>query len=427
MYDIILKKLESRKQPIDVIVTGLGFMGFGFLSSIKHTKGIRVPLVLTRRVDQSKKFLEEHGFAACVESNPQKIKEQADLGYICVSDNLDLIESYPADVVMEVTGTIAYGTDVALRAIRAHKHIVTMNPELQATVGTELKQLADQNGVVITDVIGDQPGSLARLIGQSKLMGFNVLLAGNMKRYLNRHATQEEMKPWADDKGLSVRQTVSFTDGTKQSIEMTLVANYFGMDILQFGMRGPEVEDVQEALKVFQWHKIPQEGVVDYILGKKLFPGIFVVAEHSDKNQQKYLRYLGLGEGPRYVLFEPYHLCHLEVAGTIAKVVLFGQETIHNSVSPRATTIAVAKTELAAGTALDGIGGDTMYGNIDKIEHSAGYLPVGLAPGAIVKHSLHQDQPIKISDVTLPVNAATILSGLVQATKKPTPRVYQPA
>lgn len=427
MYDIILKQLEERKEPIDVIVTGLGFMGFGFLSSVKHTKGIRVPLVLTRRVDQAKKFLEEHGLTARIESNPQKIKELADHGYICVSDDLNLIESYPADVVMEVTGTIAYGTDVALRAIGAHKHIVTMNPELQATVGTELKVLADKNGVVITDVIGDQPGSLARLIGQSRLMGFKVLLAGNMKRYLNRHATQEEMKSWADDKGLSVRQTVSFTDGTKQSIEMTLVANYFGMDILQFGMRGPEVEDVQEALKAFQWHKIPKEGVVDYVIGRKLFPGIFIIAEHPDKNQQKYLRYLGLGEGPRYVLFEPYHLCHLEVAGTIAKVVLFGQETIHNSVSPRATTIAVAKTELTAGRELDGIGGDTMYGNIDKVEHAQDYLPVGLAPGAIVKHSLHQDQPIKVSDVTLPVNTATILSGLVKATQEPVVRTHQSA
>ena len=425
MYDIILKKLENRKKPIDVIVTGLGFMGFGFISSIQHTKGIRVPLVITRRPDESKKFLEKHGFSASCESNPQKIKEFAHRGFICVSDDLDLIETYPSDTVMEVTGTIAYGTDVALRAIRARKHVITMNPELQATVGSELKICADKNDVVITDVIGDQPGSLARLIGQSKLMGFNVVLAGNMKRFLNRHATQEEMKPWADDKGLSVRQTVSFTDGTKQSIEMTLVANYFGMNILQFGMRGPEVDDVQDALKVFQWHKIPQEGIVDYILGRTLFPGIFVVAKHKDKNQQKYLRYLGLGEGPRYVLFEPYHLCHLEVAGTIAKVVLFGQETIHNSIKPRATTIAVAKTELAAGTVLDGIGGDTMYGNIDKIEHAQGYLPAGLAPGAIVKQSLHQDQPIKISDVTLPVNAATILSGLVKGTKTQTSTAYQ--
>ncbi len=413
MYDIILKKLAARSTPIDVIIVGLGFMGFGFLSSIKNTKGIRVPLIITRRPTEAKKTLEQHGFSAISENDPKKIKEFVERGFICVSSDLELISKYPSDAVMEVTGTVSYGTEVALKAISAKKHIITMNPELQATVGSKLKALADKAGIVITDVTGDQPGSLARLVSQSRLMGFKVLLAGNMKRYLNRHATQEEMQPWASDKGLSVRQTVSFTDGTKQSIEMTLVANYFGMNITQFGMRGPEVEEVQGALNVFNWNKIPQGGIVDYVIGRKLFPGIFVVAEHNDPHQQKYLRYLGLGEGPRYVLFEPYHLCHLEVITTIANVVLFGQETINNSTDPIATTIAVAKTKLTQGMMLDGIGGDTMYGNIDLIDNASDYLPVGLAEGAVVKHTLHQDQPIKISDVEIPVNAATILAGLV--------------
>ncbi len=414
MYDIILKKLAERETPIDVIVAGLGFMGFGFISSIKHTRGIRVPLIISRRPEESKKYLESNGFTTICESNPAKIADFVERGFICVSDDLGLIKSYPSHAVMEVTGTVAYGTEVALRAIAAGKHIITMNPELQATVGSELMALADKAGVVITDVTGDQPGSLARLIGQSKLMGFNVLLAGNMKRYLNYHAKQDEMQNWADDKGLSVRQTVSFTDGTKQSIEMTLVANYFGMDITQFGMRGPEVEEVQDVLKTFQWSKLPSGGIVDYVIGRKLFPGIFVVAEHPDANQQKYLRYLGLGEGPRYVLFEPYHLCHLEVAGTIAQVVMFGQPTINNSRHPLATTIAVAKTELKKGDVLDGIGGDTIYGKIDKISLASEFLPMGLAVGAVINHPLHQDQPIKLSDVTLPVNAATILAGLVK-------------
>lgn len=413
MYDILLKQLSQREKPIDVIVVGLGFMGFGFISSIQHTVGIRTPLIITRRPDESRQMLSDAGFRVICENKLEKIITLSKEGYICVSSNLELISTYPAEVVMEVTGTVEYGVDIALRTISAHKHLVTMNPELQATLGTKLKELADAEGVVITDVTGDQPGSLARLVGQSKMMGFRVLMAGNMKRYLNRHATNEEMKPWADDKGLSPRQTVSFTDGTKQSIEMTLVANYFGMNITQFGMRGPEVEDVMDVLKLFKWDKLPEEGIVDYVIGRKLFPGIFVVAEHTDSNQQKYLRYLGLGDGPRYVLFEPYHLCHLEVASTIAKVVLFNQETINNSIKPIATTIAVAKKSLKQDDVLDGIGGDTIYGNIDKIEYSNEYLPVGLASGAIILHNLHQDQPIKISDVKLPKNSATILAGLV--------------
>ncbi|MCX8008614.1 MAG: SAF domain-containing protein [Patescibacteria group bacterium] len=334
------------------------------------------------------------------------MKDWAQRGYTSVSDNTDLIQSFENKVVLEATGTISYGVEVALKTIESGKHLVTMNPELQATLGSKLLAKAREKGVYVTDVVGDQPGSLARLITHAQFMGFRIRLAGNMKRYLDRHATQVKMKPWADDKGLAVRQTVSFTDGTKQCIEMTLVANYFGMDILQFGMKGPQISDIHEALHSFPWEDVPEHGVVDYVIGKTLFPGVFVIAEHLDPHQKKYLRYLNLGEGPRYVLFDAYHLCHLEVWGTIAKLLLLKTETINNTLTPRTTTIAVAKFDLKEGTILDGIGGDTIYGNIDRIESADGYLPIGIAEGAIVKRSIHQDQPIRLEDIELPDNPA---------------------
>lgn len=413
MYDIILKQLVDRKDPIDIIVVGLGFMGFGFISNIKNIPGMRVSLVISRRPKEALAFLKKNGLNARIEHNPSRIKDFADKGIICVSDRLELIGSYENEIVLEMTGTVPYGTEVSLAAINAKKHLVTMNPELQVTVGTELTLLAQKQGVIFTDVIGDQPGSLSRLISQAKLMGFTIRMAGNMKRFMNRHATQVDMKPWADDKGLAVRQTTSFTDGTKQSIEMNLVANYFGMTVLQFGMQGPQIETIKDALTAFKWDRLPEEGAVDYVLGKNLMPGVFVVVEHKDPNQKKYLRYLNMGEGPRYVLFDSYHLTHLEVPLTIASVVLYGKETINNGISPNTETIAVAKFDLAKGQRLDGIGGDTVYGNIDRIESAEDFLPVGLAEGAIVKHYIHQDQPIKITDVELPINAATMLKGLV--------------
>ena len=252
-------------------------------------------------------------------------------------------------------------------------------------------------------------GSLARLINQAKVMGFRVLLAGNMKRFLNRHATQSEMQNWADNKGLSVKQTVSFTDGTKQSIEMNLVANYFNMDILEFGMHGPTVETVHDSLNSFHWDKLPREGIVDYVIGKKLFPGVFLIAEHPDKNQKPYLSYLGLGEGPRYVLFEPYHLCHLEVVQTLAKIFFSKKETINNSTNPKLTTIALAKQDLKKGDMLDGIGGDTVYGTIQTIDKNKGSLPVGLALNCELVNDIKKDQPIKISDVILPESVSVKL------------------
>jgi len=418
MYDIILKQLEIRKKPIDVIIVGIGFMGFGFLSSVSKLPGIRIPLVISRRADETKSFLENNGFKVVITDSPSKVKKFADQGYICVSDDLTLIKRYENNIVIEMTGTVDYGSQVASIALGAKKHVITMNPELQATVGSELKLIADSKQVIITDVYGDQPGSLARLISQARLMGFKVLMAGNMKRYLDLHATQEQMAPWAADKGLAVRQTTSFTDGTKQSIEMNLVGNYFGMKVLKRGMVGPQVSDVKEVLAKFNWDSLPKEGVVDYVIGKTLFPGVFLVVTHTDPNQKKYLRYLGLGEGPRYVLFEPYHLCHLEVVQTIAKVALFSQETIDNSTNPINKTVAIAKQDLQKGQKLDGIGGDTVYGMVDNIENCEDLLPVGLTHNAIVKNDIKKDAAIKVSDVILPVNTATRLAGLTKSPNK---------
>lgn len=413
MYDLILKKLEKKDKPIDVIVVGLGFMGFGFVSVVKKLKNLRIPLVITRRPDEAKVFLEKKGYKAVAEENPAKIKDLADKGYICVSNNLDLIKQYENEIAIEMTGTVAYGTETALKILEAGKQLVTMNPELQATVGTALKKIADQKGLVITDVYGDQPGSLSRLINNAKMMGFKPLIAGNMKRYMDKHATQEKMKPWAEDKGLAVKQTVSFTDGTKQSIEMNLVSNYFGMKILKPGMRGPRIEDFHQAIPAFAGENIPPEGAVDYVIGLKLFPGVFVIAEHTDPHQQKYLRYLNMGEGPRYVLFDAYHLTHLEVPMTIAQVALFKQEVINNGLNPTTRTVTMAKFDLKKDQTLDGIGGDTVYGQIYLENESIDYLPVGLSYDAVLKRDLPQDQPIKFSDVELPVNAATKLLGLV--------------
>jgi len=375
MYDALDTLLAKQNEPTDVILVGLGFMGFGILSSSKYQRGIRIPLIISRRPDETIRKLSRDGFLVRREDNPLAVKDWAGRGYISVTDDLDLITRYENKVVLEVTGTVSYGTEVALKTINAGKHLVTMNPELQTTVGSKLLKIAREKGVFVTDVVGDQPGSLARLIAHAKFMGFRIRLAGNMKRYLDRHATQAKMKPWAEDKGLAVRQTVSFTDGTKQSIEMALVANYFGMDILQFGMKGVEIHDIQQAVTAFPWEDIPQNGVVDYVIGKTIFPGVFVVVEHNDPNQKKYLRYLNLGDGPRYVLFDAYHLCHLEVWGTIAKLLFLDTETINNTLEPRTTTIAVAKFDTKEGTVLDGIGGDTMYGNIDRITSAEGYLP----------------------------------------------------
>lgn len=417
MHQLLLHDLENLKKPIDVIVCGLGFMGFGFVSGVQKIPNIRIPLIISRRPQETVNFLNSKKLKAMIVDSPDSVLKNTQMGIISVTDELEFIKKVKADVVMEVTGTVAYGTEIALTALNAKKHLVTMNPELQATVGHELKKIADKKGLVITDVLGDQPGSLTRLIAQAKLMGFEVVVAGNMKRFMNTKATQAQMQKWADDKGLNVRQTTSFTDGTKQSIEMNLVANYFNMKVGKRGMTGTQVEELKDLLTKYDFSKLPKSGVVDYAIGLNLFPGIFILAKHKDPNQINYLKYLSLGEGPYYLLFEPYHLCHLEVAQTIAMVVLYKMQTINNS-TLSTQTVAVAKRNLKKGELLDGIGGDMTYGEIDNATASIYLLPIGLSEKAMVQRDIKQGESIKMKDVKLDVNAATMLLGLAHAPKK---------
>lgn len=413
MKSVLLKKLENREKPIDLILVGLGFMSYGFFSAVEYIRGLRVAVIISRRPQSAVDTLVDRGYKAQVIKSEKEIAGNLEKDSISVIDDLDIIKSYDNQVIVDMTGSVNYGTEIALKTLEAGKNLVTMNPELHVTVGTTLKKVFDEKGLVITDVLGDQPGCLARMIASAKLKGFKVRMAGNMKKYLDRYATTEKMQKWADDKGFYVKQTVSFTDGTKQSIEMTLVANYFGMDILQPDMVGPELESIEEAIEYFDWENISENGVVDYTLHLKNFPGVFLVVEHPDPHQQQYLSHLNVGTGPQYVLFEPVHLCHLEVAETIGKVIEFGEGTINNGLEPKLQTIACAKHDLEPGTKLYGIGGDHVYGSIRYINQSAEQLPIGLAKSAVIKKTVKKDQEIKLSDVILANTSATRLLNLV--------------
>ena len=74
-------------------------------------------------------------------------------------------------------------------------------------------------------------------------------------------------------------------------------------------------------------------GVVDYVVGAKPGPGVYVLGTHDDPKQKHYLNLYKLGEGPLYCVYTPYHLCHFEVPNTIARVALFA-DAVDEGVEP---------------------------------------------------------------------------------------------
>ena len=411
MYDIIRHELRRRKRPIGVAIVGLGFMGYGLLRQLQSMDGFRVQLLVSRNLDRTQARLRQAGVPFVITDTAASAAQGDHGDLLRVTDDYRSISQASCDIVVEMSGDVPYATIVTLHSLDAGLNVATMNAELHATVGHRLRRIADDAGLVVADVQGDQPGSLAAFMEEVRFFGFNPVMAGNIKGFLDHHATPESLIEEGQKRGLSGKQVTSFTDGTKIALEMALVSNHYGMTLLAPGMHGHTVESLDEILNVFYWTRVPEQGCVDYVIGRGLPAGIFVVGTHSDAGQASYLQYLKLGDGPLYMLYRPFHLCHLEAPYSIARMVLYGKGTIHSAAQPTTAVVAIAKRDLLPGDVLDGIGGYCCYGEIRTVAdpETPAAVPIGLADGATVKRAITKDELIAFADVTLPVNRAVEL------------------
>ena len=145
-------------------------------------------------------------------------------------------------------------------------------------------------------------------------------------------------------------------------------------------------------------------GIVDYVVGLKPAPGVYVMASHEDPKQHHYLNYNKLGKGPLYSFYVPYHLLHFEVPISIARTVLFDDPVIRPDFGPRVDVITLAKKDMQAGETLDGLGGYCTYGQCEthEVTRRENLLPVGLAEGCILRRAVKRDEAISYDDVDVP-------------------------
>ena len=223
----------------------------------------------------------------------------------------------------------------------------------------------------------------------------------------------------------------SFADGTKISFEQAIVANATGMQVAKRGMLGYEFKGhVDEMTGMYDVEQLKQlGGIVDYVVGTKPGPGVFVFATHDDPKQQHYLNLYKLGEGPLYSFYTPYHLCHFEVPLSVARVVLLQDEVMSPIAEPRVDVVATAKIDLKAGDTLDGIGYYMTYGQCENSEvvRESNLLPMGLAEGCRLKRDIAKDGVLTYDDVELPSDRLcdrlraeqdTYFGGVTQQTRK---------
>lgn len=407
IVDTALEKRQAEGNPICVGLIGAGYMGRGIALQIEqYIRGMKLVAIANRTLAEAERAFREAGVDEVEKvKTAAKLEETLTMGKHAITENaLLLCEARGIDAIIEATGHVEFSAHVAMKAIENRKHIVLMNAELDATVGPILKVYADRNGVVITNADGDQPGAMMNLFRFVKTIGYNPVLAGNIKGLQDHYRTPETQKGFAEKHNITPQMATSFADGTKISMENAIVANATGFGVGKRGMYGPKCSHVSEAVKLFPLEQMLNRGLVDYVLGAEPGPGVFVLGYNDHPARQSYMKYFKMGDGPLYSFYVPYHLPHLEVPLTVARAVLFQDASIAPLEGPVCDVIAVAKRDLKEGEELDGIGGFTCYGTIENYELSSSQklLPMGLSEGCVLRKEIRKDQAIRQDDVETP-------------------------
>jgi predicted homoserine dehydrogenase-like protein len=411
LLDAALARRDAEGRPIRVGMIGAGFMGRGLANQIVNsTPGMRLVAVANRSLNNARRAYAEAGLGAddvIVADTASALDATIAKGVpaIC-TDAMELLGTAQLDAVVDVTGAVEFGARVTVAAIERGLPVVTMNAELDGTVGPLLAERARQAGVVLTGADGDQPGVQANLIRFVKGIGVTPLVAGNVKGLQDEYRTPTTQKAFAERWGQDPYMVTSFADGTKISFEQAIVANAFGLTVPKRGMYGRDhaghVDELTDMYDMDELRKLG--GIVDYVVGSKPSPGVFVLGTHDDPKQRHYLELYKLGTGPLYSFYTPYHLCHFEVPNSVVRAVDFSDAALSPAAAPQVDVVATAKRNLRAGQTLDGLGGYDTYGvaETSAITRAEGLLPMGVAEHCVLVRDVGKDTVLTYADVTLP-------------------------
>ena len=175
----------SRNRPVRVGLIGAGKFGSMFLSQVPTIAGIEVTAIA--ELDHARMV------AACTAVGWDTSRIDA-LSY--EESGAELAKRDDVDVVIEATGNPRAGTEHALAAIEAGKHVVMVNVEADVMVGPLLAQKARAEGVCYSMAYGDQPALVSEMVDWARATGFDITAAGKGTKYLPIYHTVTPDNVW---------------------------------------------------------------------------------------------------------------------------------------------------------------------------------------------------------------------------------------
>lgn len=418
MYGLIEKALRERGSDLRVAVVGTGWFGSRLVAELERAAGVRPVAavdILPERMVRS--FLT----AGCAAGEIERAATGSALAAaeargrrVCLDDIGMLGELGALDAIYECTGDLEGGAEAAVLAAEMGLPFVTVNSELDSTLGRVLAERAARRGTVYTNSDGDQPGCLARMMREAVAFGFEPRVAGNCKGFIDPHQDPVGVRPFVLP-GHDLNKVCAFADGTKQAMELAVVGNAFGLRPAVRGMHGPRTSKPELVATFDRLVGLDtlSGGIVDYVLGidgVDQGAGVFVIARRDSPGFSQDMQYLKKGAGPNYLFFRDHHLCHMEALSSLVEAACFGVATLRPA-GWECEVCAVAKRGLRAGRRLDGLGGFDVYGVLDSAEaaREGRLLPAGLAGFATLTADAVADQPLTSDMVELEDNLVTRL------------------
>lgn len=390
--------MKDNGESIKLAIIGCGKMGGSLISQLSKMDAMEVKLVVNRTPRKAIKALVNAGISEdkiIFTDDYNEGYEVLEKGYVCVSTNYRLAyKLMQINAVVDCTGDPPFGAVIARKTIQYHKHMITFNVECDAVVGPVLHDMAKKAGVVYTGILGDEPGAIIDLVEYAYGMGLEVLVAAKGKNNpLDNDATPESLADLAKAKGLSAKMLTSFIDGTNTMLELNSAANALGFLPDTLGCHGidtsPETAVDDFRLKA-DGGKLSRYGVVEFSRG--MAPGVFIIVTSDQEDVRDLMKFLGFGDGPNYLMYRPYHLTSLETPITIYKAVVENESTIVPLHGQVADTVTIAKRDIKAGEALEGVGSRTVFGKLTSHDRC---LEEDLLPIALITEKTRATKDIK--------------------------------
>lgn len=191
-----------------------------------------------------------------------------------------LLKDEPIDVLVEAFSDLALAIEASQMAITHNAHIILTDPRVDAAAGLALQAQAYERGIIITSDAGTPHGTLAKMIQEAHIMGFQIVQAGQISPLI---------------------------PSPQLPYEMAALANGFGFLPPAGGMTGPEITEPADLLTAFDLTSYQDTPHVDFARSSSVTipPSLYLIVKAKNKlttEQISHLRDCQLGDGPYYVL-----------------------------------------------------------------------------------------------------------------------------